>query len=129
MSVFATPQTLKKLFFIQCFLVGLFITSYGQDASFREANPLAKAAPHLPKMVRYNGAGREFHGAKYSYNADATKAAIKAWIKTYPEEVAKYKSAASEFFKKTDEKTLSGKDQEHFYDLKSQWLMISQYVF
>jgi hypothetical protein len=107
-------MTKKKLLF----LISLFVSSIvlGQTKALPDDHPIAKAAPHLPLMVRYKGSGNAFHGEKYVYQKEENESKIREWIKRYPSEFTQYTGVISSFFK----------EKEIHNDLMSQWIMIRQ---
>lgn len=124
----------KKTFFknVLC-LMTLFFTMilYAQSEPkvlIITENPLIEAAPNLPKMERSTEGGKLFYGVKFTYKADENKKTLKDWTVNYPSEVVDYKVAIAKYLKDTDVSKLSAADQNTFYDLKSQWLMVMQLI-
>lgn len=117
----------KKILFISFLFTSVFSYAYSQDAP--SSHPILLAAPHLPKMVRYDGVGKKFHGEKYYYKKEVNENALKNWMKAYPEEAAKYKETTEKYMSTVDILELSPEEKELYYDLKSQWYIFRQYVF
>ena len=92
-----------------------------------EAHPIAKAAPHLPLMVRYEGQGIVFNVENNKYKFEANEGRFKNWMKTYPTELLHYKEAISSYLKNTRIAKLSDENKQLYIDLKSQWLLILQF--
>lgn len=119
-----TKIKISVLLFLGAFT--LFFSAHGQTAPISFDNPFLTVAPHLPKMVRYDGVGKKFHGEKYIYKKEENETALKVWSEKYPGEVGSYKDTAVKYFASISVNTLSPTDQELFFDLKSQWLMVLQ---
>lgn len=107
-------------------LISISNTIYSQSKEPYKINTIVNLAPHLPKMLRYDGSDKAFYGVKHTYKSGQNENNLKEWIKKYPEEAEKYKAEAAKFFESMTEETLSGVEKELYCDLKSQWLMFSQ---
>jgi len=114
-----------KLLLAFCFIFISF-TSLAQKEALPKDHPISLAAPHLPLFSRFQGEGRVFHGENYTYNTEKNENSIRQWIKNYSNEVKAYKEAILNYIKAVDISTLPENEKEVYYDLKSQWFMISQ---
>lgn len=116
---------IKKLL---TFLLTLFLSSFlfAQSTPLPGDHPIAIAAPHLPLILRHDGTGVVFYGERFTYKKEQNETNLRNWIKTYPEEVTKYKVAIAAFLKDTEVSTLTEAQAALYCDLKSQYLMFMQ---
>lgn len=129
MQIYLPQHKLLKRAFAFMLTLIIYSSSHSQSIATASENPITLAAPHLPKMIRYDGVGKEFHGEKHSYKKEVNVTAVKDWIKNHPDEVTKYKEAAAKYFSSVKESELTVEEKELYYDQKSQWYIVRQYVF
>ena len=104
-----------------------FCTAFSQNVPLPKAHPIAIAAPHLPLIVKYEGQGIVFNVENNKYKFEGNEGRFKNWMKTYPEELAKYKDAIAIFLKNSPTNKLNTENHQLYVDLKSQWLLIVQF--
>ena len=101
--------------------------AFSQNLPLPEAHPIAIAAPHLPLMIRYEGQGIVFNIENNKYKFEGNEGRLKNWMKTYPDELSKYKDAIAIYLKNISFRKLANENKELYIDLKSQWLLITQF--
>jgi hypothetical protein len=123
-----TLYRLKKLKAVIIFMLPLlFALMSGSKATAQiGSDRISIAAPHLPKMIRYDNEGKAFHSGNYLYKAELNKNALKLWGNTFSAEVEKYKAAVTAYLKTTDVLKLSEIDANRYHDVKAQWMMACQ---
>lgn len=96
----------KTLVTLVIFLVSL--SGFSQSAPMDVA--LSAICPHAPSMQRYDGNGKSIAGAKFTYKYDENIVAISKWMNSYPEELAKYKTAVEDILSNSDVTALNDLD-------------------
>ncbi len=120
-------RSLSRLMPLTGIMLFWFATlSWSQPVSLPKSHPIAVAAPHLPAIMRYDGAGSKFYAGDLVYKNEENHSNLKEWMKNYPAEVAAYKTAVALYLKSTNPAVLFNSEKELYSDLKAQSLMISQ---
>ncbi|NMM49662.1 hypothetical protein [Marinigracilibium pacificum] len=115
------------LFLVLPILFCLSFSSKAQTINDQDSeHPIAVVAPHLPQLLRFEGTGNSFYGVERQYQSDNNINRLQAWITNFPEEYSSYKGKIEEYLASVDQEALSNSDLEIYYDIKSQWLMLSQ---
>lgn len=99
---------------------------FAQGSNYNSSNvqaALSANVPHLPAITRYDGTGKKFYGEKYVYKLQC-ESNIDNWIDNYPAEVTAYKAIISNYVSNTNVQTLTPAEQDVYYDLSTQWIMV-----
>lgn len=100
-----------------------FSPSYGQ-AQQPVDHSIYLAAPHLPAIKKFEGAGEPFTYDGGTYKFDET--IIKAWQAKYPKEYPAYLSAMDSLIKSTDTAKLAAPMKAVYSKLVAQLAMIKK---
>jgi hypothetical protein len=128
-NIFKFQKRLGKIYFL---LIALFIVvatatnTNAQTVPLPKDHPIKIAAPNLPLFERASaGSGRVLYGEKYDY-AYSSVEKVKEWMVNFPSELETYKVAIKKFLADADLDTMTNERKELYYDLKNQWILITQ---
>ena len=128
-NAFKFQKRLGKIYFL---LIALFIVvatttnTNAQTVPLPKDHPIKIAAPNLPLFERVStGSERVLYGEKYDYTYSSVEK-VKEWMVNFPSELETYKVAIKKFLADADLDTMTNERKELYYDLKNQWILITQ---